>query len=262
MSLEKKISNLRFKLIESNFKSQTAHLASALSCFDILCVIFFKFLRKQDYFILSKGHAAQALYQVLFEQNKITKKEFDNYSKSNSNLEEHPNTSIPGVVCSTGSLGHGLSFACGLNLANRLKKKNQSKIFTILGDGECNEGTVWESALFASSNKLNNIIAFIDYNKLQGTGRTEDILKLKPLSKKWKSFGWNVFEINGHSLTQIIKTINKINKSYQKRPNMIIAHTIKGKGVKFMENNNNWHYRSPNYLELLKSKKELIKNEK
>ena len=131
-----------------------------------------------------------------------------------------------------------------------------------MGDGECNEGTVWESALFASSNKLNNIIAFVDYNKLQGTGRTEDILKLEPLSNKWKSFGWNVFEIDGHSLSQIIKTIKKIKKSNKKKPNIVIAHTIKGKGVKFMENDNNWHYRSPNYLELLKSKKELIKNEK
>lgn len=258
-SLEIKAKKLRFEIIKTNYESQAAHLASCLSCLDLLTVIFYKLKKKGDNFILSKGHAALALYIILKDKKLVSKKELTKYTKKRSNLEEHPNVSIPSVVCATGSLGHGLSFANGLGLANKIKDDN-GKIFVILGDGECNEGTIWEAALFASSNKLSNIIAFVDYNKWQGTGRTNKILNLNPLKKKWESFGWNTYEINGNSVKDILGAIKKIDYKKKDKPNMIIANTIKGRGVSFMEDDNNWHYRSPNLKEVVQSKKEIFRS--
>ena len=258
-ALETRAKYLRFEIIKQNYLSKTAHLASCLSCIDIMTVIFYRFKKKKDDFILSKGHAALSLYVILKDKKLISKKALSNYSKAGSILEEHPNPSIPSVACATGSLGHGLSFASGLAFANKIKKR-EGIIYVILGDGECNEGTIWEAALFASSNKLSNIMAIVDYNKWQGTGRTNDILNLEPLLDKWKSFGWDTYEINGNSIKEILNKFKKIikNKKSQK-PKVIIANTIKGKGVSFMEDDNNWHYRSPEYNEIITSKKEIFK---
>ena len=250
---------IRKKIIYLSYKAKTAHLASSLSCVDINVVIYEKFLKfnenkkENNIFILSKGHAATALYSILNYKKIITDKLFESYSKKDSILEEHPTHNIPGVSVTTGSLGHGLSVGCGIALGFKIKKL-KNKVYVLLSDGECNEGSVWEAALFASSNKLNNLIVIVDYNKWQATGKTKNILNLGDLKKKFQTFGFNSRDVNGHNFNQIIKNLKNTSL---KKPLVIIAHTIKGKGVTFMEDDNNWHYRSPNEKEYQESIKQL-----
>ena len=235
-----------------------AHLGSSLSCVDILVTIFFsgifKFNQKKillrDKFILSKGHAASALYSVLAYKNYFSKKQLLKYGKNSSYFEEHPNSKINGVICSTGSLGHGLSFGIGLAISDKLKKKNYKTVI-LMSDGECNEGTVWEAASFASAQNLSNIIVLIDHNKWQATGRTSEITGGN-LIDKWLAFGWHTFDIDGNNVNDLKNVLKKAKKS--KKPVAIIANTIKGKGIHFMEDDNNWHYRIPNIEELNKIK--------
>ena len=260
MNTIKLASQLRYKAVQMSFHSKAAHLASSLSCIDILAILYEKILKinpkkkdyKRDRFILSKGHAAGALYATLAHKGFFNKNRLKTYGSKDSLLEEHPNPKLNGVEAPTGSLGHGLPVACGMALSAKILKMN-FRTFVLLGDGECNEGTVWESILFASSKKLNNLIAIVDFNGWQGIGRTKSILNLNPFSEKWKSFGWNVKKINGHNHRQLY---NCLKKRYSK-PTVIIAKTIKGKGVSFMEDDNNWHYRIPNINEVKKAKKEL-----
>jgi transketolase len=250
---------IRKKIIYLSYKAKTAHLASSLSCVDIIVVIYEKFLKfnenkkENNIFILSKGHAATALYSILNYKKIITDKLFESYSKKDSILEEHPTHNIPGVSVTTGSLGHGLSVGCGIALGFKIKKL-KNKVYVLLSDGECNEGSVWEAVLFASSNKLNNLIVIVDYNKWQATGKTKNILNLGDLKKKFQTFGFNSRDVNGHNFNQIIKNLKNTSL---KKPLVIIAHTIKGKGVTFMEDDNNWHYRSPNEKEYQESIKQL-----
>ena len=260
MNTIKLASQLRYKAVQMSFHSKAAHLASSLSCIDILAILYEKILKinpkkndyKRDRFILSKGHAAGALYATLAHKGFFNKNRLKTYGSKNSLLEEHPNPKLNGVEAPTGSLGHGLPVACGMALSAKILKMN-FRAFVLLGDGECNEGTIWESILFASSKKLNNLIAIVDFNGWQGIGRTKSILNLNPFSEKWKSFGWNVKVANGHNHNQLYKNLKK---KYLK-PTVIIANTIKGKGVSFMEDDNNWHYRIPNINEVEKAKKEL-----
>ena len=260
MNTIKLASQLRYKAVQMSFHSKAAHLASSLSCIDILAILYEKILKinpkkkeyKRDRFILSKGHAAGALYATLAHNGFFNKNRLKTYGSKDSLLEEHPNPKLNGIEAPTGSLGHGLPVACGMALSAKILKMN-FRTFVLLGDGECNEGTVWESILFASSKKLNNLIAIVDFNGWQGIGRTKSILNLNPFSEKWKSFGWNVKKINGHNHRQLY---NCLKKRYSK-PTVIIAKTIKGKGVSFMEDDNNWHYRIPNISEVKKAKKEL-----
>ena len=250
-----KISNkIRFQVCKLSHQANAAHLGSALSCVDILSVIFFSDLFKFDIkknsldkFILSKGHAASALYSCLALKKFISFKQLNKYGKNNSFLEEHPNKKVNGVICSTGSLGHGLSFGCGITLGEKINNYNNKNI-VLLSDGECNEGSVWEAAGFASSKKLNNLIALIDFNNWQATGRSKEIFGEK-IKKKWQAFGWDVIDINGNNIRQIYNALKKAKKNKSK-PTAIICNTIKGKGIKFMEDNNNWHYRIPNKEEL------------
>ena len=250
---------IRKKIIYLSYKAKTAHLASSLSCVDIIVVIYEKFLKfnenkkENNIFILSKGHAATALYSILNYKKIITDKLFESYSKKDSILEEHPTHNIPGVSVTTGSLGHGLSVGCGIALGFKIKKL-KNKVYVLLSDGECNEGSVWEAVLFASSNKLNNLIVIVDYNKWQATGKTKNILNLGDLKKKFQTFGFNSRDVNGHNFNQIIKNLKNTSL---KKPLVIIAHTIKGKGVTFMEDDNNWHYRSTNEKEYQESIKQL-----
>ncbi|MDC0059759.1 transketolase [Pelagibacteraceae bacterium] len=261
----KKIANeIRYETIKLVHESKTVHLGSSLSCVDILVVSYFSDngLKKRvnnlknvgETFILSKGHAAPALYVVLQKKKYFSKKTLNSYAKPNSFLEEHPNIKINGVLVSSGSLGHGLSYAAGLSLGDRINKKNNKHV-VLMSDGECNEGTVWEAAMFITGKKLKNIIALIDCNKWQATQRTNEILKIEPLKDKWKSFGWKVQEINGHN----IKSIDKVFYDFKKNPvpTAVICRTIKGRGVSFMEDDNLWHYRTPNREEFLKAKSEL-----
>jgi transketolase len=260
MNTIKLAAKLRYTVVKMSYRAQAAHLASSLSCIDILTVLYEKILKinpkkkdyKRDRFILSKGHAAGALYATLAHRGFFNKNKLYSYGTENSLLEEHPNPKLNGVEAPTGSLGHGLPIGCGMALSAKILKLN-FRTFILLGDGECNEGTVWEAILFAASKKLNNLVAIVDFNGWQGIGRTKSITNLNPFSDKWKSFGWNVKEVNGHNHKQLY---NCLKKKYSK-PTVIIARTIKGKGVSFMEDDNNWHYRIPNIDEVRKAKKEL-----
>ena len=260
MNTIKLAAKLRYTAVQMSHRSKAAHLASSLSCIDILTVLYEKILkinpRKKDYkrdrFILSKGHAAGALYAILAHKGFFNKNKLYSYGSKDSLLEEHPNPKLNGVEAPTGSLGHGLPVACGMALSAKILKLN-FRTFVLLGDGECDEGTVWEAALFAPSKKLNNLIVIVDFNGWQGIGRTKSILNLNPFSEKWKSFGWNVKKINGHNHKQLY---NSLKKKYSK-PTVIIAKTTKGKGISFMEDDNNWHYRIPDINEVEKAKKEL-----
>ena len=262
MNLSQKTSKLRYKLIEMSNKANAAHLASALSCIDILAVIYFEFLNlnkknlrnfDRDRFILSKGHAAAAQYVVLAEKGIIQESELHQYGSEGSYLEEHPSPFQDGIEAASGSLGHGLPIANGMALSSKISNLNFN-VYVLMGDGECNEGSVWEGAMFASAQNLNNLTAIIDYNKWQATERSDLVLNNSSLANIWKSFGWEVIEVNGHSFSEIRGALSFHSGS---RPKLIIANTIKGKGISFMEDDNNWHYRIPNSLEMSLSKSEL-----
>lgn len=255
--------NIRKKILDSTHKHQTAHLGSSLSTVEILSILFNIQLQafdpktygpNSDQFILSKGHAAVALYACLLEKGFISKEDFDSYCEPGSYFEEHPNFNIPTVLCATGSLGHGLPFACGFALSNQFLQNNQ-KVFVLMSDGECNEGTVWESAQFAYTKNLNNIIVLIDHNKLQATGSIKETIGNLNLSKMFGSFGWDTYEIDGHNLIEINETIKEARNNLN--PTIIVCNTIKGKGISFMESDNNWHYRAPNEVELKMAYEEL-----
>ncbi len=254
---------LRQNILKMCYKAQTAHLASSLSCSDIVSVIYnsiidIKKIKKNDFkrdrFILSKGHAAMTLYSALYLKKIIQKKDFQSYCKNNSLFEEHPSIHIKGVEATTGSLGHGLSIANGFALSSKILGK-KFRSFVLMSDGECNEGSVWEAVMFAAKKKLNNLCLIVDYNKWQATGRSNEIMQLEPLDKKFKYFGWDIKRIDGHNLIQIENALSK--KNISEKPLAIIADTIKGKGVSFMEDDNNWHYKSPNKKQLIQALKEV-----
>jgi transketolase len=258
--------NLRARIIENSFKTGTPHLGSCLSCIDLLTALYFSVLNinpklpqspSRDRLILSKGHGAPALFQTLAEKGFYERSLLDTYGKDGSFFAEHPPTPdyVPGIEAATGSLGHGLPIGLGIAIAANIKELEYN-VYVILGDGECNEGSIWESALLASAQKVNNLCVFVDFNKWQATGRSEEVMGLSPLSEKWKAFGWNVLEIDGHDIKSILDACNQFQREKQK-PTAIIANTIKGKGVSFMEDDNNWHYRIPNEDEVIKAKIEL-----
>jgi len=261
---ERLAAEFRARVVEMSHAAKAAHLASALSCIDILAVLYQSVLRldssqpnweDRDRFILSKGHAAAALYVALAYKGFLSEEQLSSYGKPGSYLEEHPSPKLKGVEAATGSLGHGLPNGCGIALAGRIKNQDY-KTFVLMSDGECNEGAVWEAALFAAANKLGNLCAFVDFNKWQATGRSREVLALDPLAEKFSSFGWQVHEIDGHDHQQILNATKSVSSDNEK-PTMIVCHTIKGKGVSFMEDNNNWHYRIPTAKEVDLAKKEL-----
>lgn len=241
---------IRYQILKISHKAKSSHIGSSLSITDILVVLYKSFLKK-NVFILSKGHACLVLYCVLQKFNFISKKTLDSYGKNNSILLSHVSHKVPGVEFSTGSLGHGIPYAVGRALAEKLKNNNRNKkIYVLISDGELNEGTTWESLLFASFHKLDNLIVIIDYNKIQSLDYTKNVLQLEPLEKKLVSFGCNIKKINGHNFSQIYKSLFFRSKG---KPYVIIADTTKGKGIKFMENSILWHYRSPSKDELQKA---------
>ena len=256
----KSISNIvRYNIIEQTYLKKSGHLGGSLSCADILINIFnnYIFNNKNNKFILSKGHCALSLYSVLLQANKLKRKDYDSFANQGTLFGEHPSPKINNkyINFSTGSLGHGLSFGSGMAFSKALKKK-PGLIFVLMSDGEMNSGTIWESAMLSSKLKLDNLVAIVDYNKFQATGRSNEILNIKPLNKKWKSFGWEVLECDGNNHSSISLNLKKLLKNKNK-PKILICHTIKGKGVNFMENDNNWHYRSPTRDELAQSKIQL-----
>ena len=241
---------IRKNIVYAAFKAgaKSAHLGGALSSADIMAVLYSSILnikkkktvdQNRDRFILSKGHACLALYSALVEKKILKKKDLETFETDGSKLLGHPIINkINGIEFSTGSLGMGLSLGIGVAIAAKRKKK-KFKTFVIIGDGECNEGSIWESILCASHLKLNNITIIVDRNNFQQTGKNSSILDLKNLPNKFKSFGCETIEINGHNHKKIYKSL--ISKSSNK-PKVIVANTIKGKGIKLFENDNNWHH--------------------
>lgn len=247
--LEIKSKQIKQLILEISHRAQIGHIGSALSIADIVSVLYFGILKlnpknpkwkQRDRFVLSKGHAVAALYSALYLKGYISKEILFSYCQNKGLLGEHPDHHVPGVELSTGSLGHGLSVGVGFALATKLRKE-RDKTYVILSDGECNEGEIWEAALFAAHNKLANLTVAIDYNKVQAFGTVKNTLNLEPLADKWKSFGWNIFEVDGHNITQLLHTFKK-NPHTSQKPTAIICHTVRGKGVSFMENHIEWHY--------------------
>lgn len=233
--------------------ANASHIGGAYSMADILAVLYNEVLNidainykdpKRDRFFLSKGHSCAGLYAVLGLKGFFPLEELDSYAQDGSRFISHISHYIPGVEASSGSLGHILSIACGVAYAAKI---NQSdfKIYCLLSDGELNEGSNWEPIMLAPQHDLSNLVVIIDYNKIQSLGATADIIDLDPLREKFEAFRWNVHEVNGHDTEQLSNLFKSINDTISKRPNVIIAHTIKGKGVDFMENKLLWHYRAP-----------------
>jgi transketolase len=233
--------------------SKSSHIGSSFSSVELLVVLYNGVLRvdparpgwpDRDRFILSKGHGCAAFYAVLAERGFFPLEWLDTFYQNGSRLPGHAtHTCLPGVEVSTGSLGHGLSIACGMALAAKRDGKSY-RVFVLLSDGECDEGSTWEAVLFASHHRLDNLIAIVDYNKIQSLGRVEEVINLEPFAEKWRSFGWAVREIDGHDILEIEDTLTQV-PFEAGRPSCVIAHTVKGKGVSFMEDKLLWHYRSP-----------------
>jgi len=251
-----KIANeIRKNLLTMNSRSNASHSGTALSIVDILVVLYFRVLNispkfpldsKRDRLILSKGHGSSALYATLAEKGFFDKKLLDNFYLNGGKLPGHlDKDSVPGIEVSSGSLGHGLSLGLGMALSNTIDTVT-SKVFVISGDGELNEGSMWEAIMFAGHLKQNNLTLIVDYNKLQGYGKTNEVINMEPLNDKFKVFNWDVFEIDGHSFEEIENALLVSTD----RPKVIIANTIKGKGVSYMENQFIWHYKSPNNEQL------------
>lgn len=246
--LENKAREIRIHVINMIFEAGSGHPGGSLSCVDILTALYYLALlhnplnpnwMERDRFILSKGHAAPALYAVLADLGYFPIKELHSLRKMGSLLQGHPDIRVPGVDVSSGSLGQGLSIACGIALAGKLDNRNY-RVYTLVGDGECDEGQIWEAAMLASHYKLDNMTVIIDRNGLQIDGPTEKIMCLEPIAGKWKAFGWNVIEIDGNNMVEIITALDNARKINGK-PTAIIAHTFKGKGVSFMEWINAFH---------------------
>ncbi len=256
---------LRRHVITMIGKAGSGHPGGSLSAAEIITALYFKVLRhdpanprwaERDRFILSKGHAAPILYAALAERGYFPGEELATLRTLGSCLQGHCDmTATRGVEMSSGSLGQGLSFGIGIALAGRLNARDY-RVYVLLGDGECDEGQVWEAAMASAHFKLNNLVAIVDHNELQIDGWNRDVMNLEPLPEKWKAFGWHTIEVNGHDLSQLIAAFDEA-KRVRGKPTAIIAHTIKGKGVSFMENNVDFHGKAPTPAEMEKALEEL-----
>lgn len=242
----------RRRLIEIIFNAKAGHTGGDLSCLNILTVLYNHYLNidksrlddaDRDRFVLSKGHCVEALYSVFEQIGFLEKSEVDTLGKYESPLAGHPLNDIPGVEVNSGALGHGLSFGLGMAIAAKMNG-HKYRTVVLMGDGEQEEGSIYEAAMAAHRYKTGNLIAIIDRNKLQISGGTEDVMPLESLVDKWKAFGWDVIEMNGDEIEDIVKTLDSIDTEAD-APHMVIAHTTKGKGVSFMENERKWHHGVP-----------------
>jgi transketolase len=264
-ALKSAAARLRGKVIEMSHAASSAHLASSLSCCDIVASAYWGVCRidptrpedpLRDRFILSKGHAATALYAALAFRGFFPEALLATYCQDGGVLAEHPPARmLAGIEAATGSLGHGLPIGIGMALAGRIRGE-KFRVYALLSDGENNEGSVWEAAMFAAAQKLNNLCVIVDYNKWQATARSNETLQLSPLREKWEAFGWHAVETDGHDVAALTALMRAVPDGGD-RPRAIIAHTVKGKGVSFMEDDNNWHYRSPTAEEVVLAHKEL-----
>lgn len=262
MPSQKKIRRIVLNLI---YKTKSPHIGSCFSSVEILQNLYFQVMNvspdnplnnERDRFILSKGHACPALYAVLAEAGFLKDEELKDFAIDGGTLEQHPTRNLKqGIEVSTGSLGHGLSIGIGMAIAAK-KDGRDNRVFVLMSDGELNEGSVWEATMFAAHHGLDNLVAILDRNRIQALGFTKDVIDLEPLSQKWSSFGWATKEINGHDCNEITETLIKA-PFVKGKPSVVIAHTVKGKGVSFMENDLLWHYRTPDREEYERALKEL-----
>jgi transketolase len=263
MTFEDICKSIRRDVAKMMHKSYSSHIGGCYSVTEILVTLYFEILnidpknpRKddRDILLLSKAHSSPALYAILSQKGFFPKENLDTYYQDGGKLPGHlDKEAVPGIEFSFGSLGHGLSVGVGMALANK-RMNNPGRVFVILSDGECNEGSVWEAAMFAPHHKLSNLTAVIDYNKIQSFGATNEVINQEPIFDKWKSFGWKVLEIDGHDHDALFDAFNS---PHEDLPKLIIANTVKGKGVSFMENSLDWHYKSPNDEQLKRALKEL-----
>lgn len=265
MELSQQIRSHALRMVH---RVDASHIGACLSMADILAVLYRDVLNVRpedpewsgrDRLIVSKGHAAAAVYAVLAERGFFPVAWLDDYCTAGSPLTGHVSSKrVPGVEASTGSLGHGLPIACGMALAGK-RGGETYRVFTILSDGELDEGSNWEAILFAGHHGLDNLVAIVDYNKLQGFGRVEDVMGLEPLAAKWEAFGWSVREVDGHDHNALRETLASAPFTPGK-PSVVIAHTVKGKGVSYMEDQLAWHYKSPNAEQLDQGLGEIERN--
>jgi transketolase len=263
---ERIAAELRAEVIGLSHRAKTPHLGSSLSCLDLLTALYWAFLRiepanaadpDRDRLILSKGHAAPALYAALCARGFFPRTLLEEYGRDGAALAEQPAPGCaPGVEWATGSLGHGLSAGVGMALAGRIQGRTYRTV-VVLSDGECNEGSVWEAAMFSAAQKLGSLTVLVDYNKWQATGRSNEVMALDPFRAKWEAFGWESYEVDGHDFAEIAAALACAELPGRDKPLAIVAHTVKGRGVSFMEDDNNWHYRIPNADEVAQSRREL-----
>ena len=264
IELKRTANEIRKESIIITHRAQSGHPGGSLSEADILAASYFYKLRintknpdweERDRFVLSKGHASPGYYAALAMKGFFQRKELENFRKINSMLQGHPELSTPGIDYAGGSLGQGVPVANGMALAGKMDKKNH-KVYVLIGDGEAQEGVVWEASMAAAFYKLDNLVYILDKNQVQQTGLTKDVMDIGDAAGKWKAFGFNVIEINGHDMRQIVAALDKSDNKNGK-PTMIIANTIKGKGVSFMELNHKFHGKAPNDDEFNRAMKEL-----
>jgi transketolase len=272
LKLEKTASDLR-KYIFQIVSKRGGHLSTAFSSVEILTTLYFSKIldinyknfqkKSRNFFLLSKGHGETLLYAILVKKKIIKDSLLQNHYRNGSNeLGGHVDIRTPGVEITSGALGHGLSIGCGISLGMKLNN-SKKRVFVLLGDAECSEGSIWEAALYAKKYSLNNLIAIVDDNKIGATNYTNEFTSVFPLDAKFRSFGWDVRNCNGHSIKEIYNNLNKFKNSKNDKPKILICNTIKGKGLSFLENDPSWHSRALNKNEIELGKIELgIKNEK
>lgn len=263
--LKRKAHDFRRDILEMTYAAGSGHPGGSLSAIDILTVLYYHTMRvdpknpmwpDRDRFVLSKGHSCPALYAILADLGFFPKEELMRLRKPGSILQGHPDMNLtPGVEMSTGSLGQGLSVACGMAIAARLDGKDY-RVYCMVGDGEAQEGNIWEGAMLAAHHRLDNLTTILDRNVMQIDGTTEQIMALEPLAEKWRAFGWNVLEIDGHDMVQIISAL-ELAKGTKGKPTMIVANTVKGKGISFMENELAYHGRALTKEEMERAREEL-----
>lgn len=250
--LELKAKELRKSVLDMCARAGTGHVTSSFSCVEILVSLYYQLMRfdpsnpkwrMRDRFILSKGQASPILYAILADLGFFPKEWMDEFCQENGHFGVHLQHDVPGVEITAGSLGHGFGIAAGKALAAK-NDKAKHLVFTILGDGECYEGSIWETAMWASHNRLNNLVAFVDRNYISATNFVEDALSIEPFEEKWKAFGWDVVTIDGHNFRQIFKVTEGLRSRQSPKPKMIICRTIKGKGIPFIEDDPAWHARA------------------
>jgi len=266
--LQKKATEIRIEVLRMIYQAGAGHIGGAFSSIDILTALYYDVMNidptnpeweLRDRFILSKGHVVEALWSILADKGFIEKAELTTFSQFGTRLIGHPNNKIAGVEMNTGSLGHGLSVATGIALAAKIDRKSY-RTYTLMGDGELAEGSIWEAAMSAAHYKLDNLVAIIDRNRMQISGMTEDVMRLESLVEKWESFGWDVVTINGHDVMKLVHVLSEAPR-VSGRPTLIIANTVKGKGISFAENVASWHHHIPTqeqYDLALKELEELV----